>query len=318
MRQAGGNVTASGVTVNALGNGVQAVTNGTLSFTNGTITSNAIGIRASQRSAVIRKHNRLRWSTGGVAGSGSTVTVNGSTIQTTATTTANSAGQVGLRATGAGGVMNASGSLIIMGPPKWTTTANNMIGASKQPQASAQPDQYADHEAGGTSGTGNYGLVATGAGSTTSFLGGSIADGVPGTVRGVGTRRWRRHARKPHTGRTIDRRSERGFGSHAVYATGADSHFTGSRHFPTTSGALASGVRAAKWRSDFTGREHDRNFFLEPFGWLRPERSRGHGDGLSVSLTGTGSTGSLAAAVGAGTVNGGTVSEMRPTKRGFL
>lgn len=110
--------------------------------------------------------------TGALAQAAASIVFNGSTLVTTATTTATSAGQIGLRALGSGSTINASGSSITMGPANGTTTANGMTGAVAEGGAALFLTNTPITMLGGAAGINNHGVVATGTGSTVSFLGG--------------------------------------------------------------------------------------------------------------------------------------------------
>lgn len=246
---ANGLVNANSVNVNASSNGVQAVTGATLTFSNGTIAGTAIGVRASSGGTTSVDSSTINLAAAGTRGalakSGSTVNINGSTIRTTATTTANSAGQVGVRATGAAGTMNVTGSSITMGPPNGTTVANNMTGATADGGAALSLTNTPIQMLGGLTGVGNHGLVVTGASSTAGFVGGSIATRSRGSfgawAQDGGVISLSDLAQISTTGAATVGTL---IGSHALYASGANSIINATNVTATTSGTLANGVRA--------------------------------------------------------------------------
>ncbi len=218
----------------------------------GTVTNvaptSAVGYRAISGGQItadgVTENLTAATTTGGLAESGGTISFDGSTLATTATTTATSAGQIGLRATGIGSTVGATDSTITIGPPNGTTVASNMRGAISDNGASIALFNSTIRMLGGATGLNNHGLVATGTGSTFSFIRGTIetrsrtsygvlaenggigtlGDGAQVSTTGVGT------AAIP--------------GSHALFATGAGSRIDGTGITVTTAGASANGARA--------------------------------------------------------------------------
>lgn len=212
--------------------------------------ASAVGLSASGIPAVVTANGitvnlAAAGTTGLLTQSGASINFDGSTLQTTATATANAATQTGFRASGAGSAISATGSSIVMGPPNGTTTANNMTGATAQNGASLALTNTPIQMLGGANGVSNHGLIATGANSQISFLGGIVttlsrgsfavwADNGGAVTLGNG-------AQFSTTGAQNTTGS---VGSHALLATGANSQITGAGITVSTAGLLASGVRA--------------------------------------------------------------------------
>lgn len=183
--------------------------------------------------------------TGALAQSGSTIIFNGSTLATTSITTATSATQIGLRGTGAGSTITAAGSSITMGPPNGTTIASNMIGAIADSGGALSLNDTSIQMLGGATGLNNNGLVATGANSTASFVGGSISTRSRGSfgawAQDGGVVTLNNLAQISTTGgATVGTL----IGSHALYASGSNSVINATDVTVATSGGIANGVRA--------------------------------------------------------------------------
>jgi autotransporter family porin len=188
--------------------------------------------------------------TGGLAQSGSTILFKGSTLKTTSTTTATSAGQIGLRSTGTGSTINATGSSITMGPPPGTVTVSNMIGATADNGGALFLTNTPIQMLGGTNGVNNNGLVATGPNSQITFSGGSVTTQSRGSfgalAQGGGLITLNNSAQVTTTG--VQTTGTPAIGSHALFATGAGSQINGTDIGVTVSGLLASGARGRAGR----------------------------------------------------------------------
>lgn len=139
-----------------------ANSNGTHALGGGTITGSAVTINLGAAST-----------TGARAETGGTVDLTGSTIQTTSTTAALSTGQSGLIVSGAGSRIGFANGSVTIGPAG-TTVVNNLTGGRAEGGGSLVLTNAAISTRGGTTGTGNAGLIATGAGSTITASGGSV------------------------------------------------------------------------------------------------------------------------------------------------
>ncbi|WP_109578168.1 autotransporter outer membrane beta-barrel domain-containing protein, partial [Aminobacter sp. AP02] len=212
--------------------------------------ANAIGLNASGAlgqivGGGITVNLAAAGTTGALAQAGATIIFNGSTLLTTATTTANSAGQVGLRANGTASTISSSGSAITIGPPNGTTTANNLTGAIAESGGILNLSNTPITMLGGANGVSNHGLVATAAGSQISYLGGTISTlsrgsfGVLAQNGGVVTLG---NAAQVIT--TGAQNTAAQVGSHALFATGAGSQIVGTGIAISVSGLFASGARA--------------------------------------------------------------------------
>ena len=183
--------------------------------------------------------------TGALARSGATVSFEGSTLKTTATTTATAAGQIGLRSLDTDSSIIVVGSSITMGPPNGTTAASNMIGVIADSGGGLTLANTAIQMLGGTTGVNNSGLVANGANSTIAFSGGSIATLSRGSFDVLA------QAGGVITLQSVANITTSGgattgtlVGSHALYATGANSIINAADISAKTTGAVADGVRA--------------------------------------------------------------------------
>ena len=135
--------------------------------------ANAIGLNASGAAGQITANGitenlAAATTTGALAQTGASITFNSSTLQTTATTTATSAGQIGLRAT-TGGAINAAGSTLTLGPPNGTTAASNMLGATAEAGSMLDLANTSITMLGGVAGQNTIGLRATGSGSQINY-----------------------------------------------------------------------------------------------------------------------------------------------------
>lgn len=233
--------------------GLVAVSGTACTVTPGTTTTvtpaNAVGYNASAAGHItangVIENLTTAGNTGALAQTGSTIDFNNSTLATTATTTANSAGEIGLRSTGTGSTINAQNSLLRLGPPNGTTTANNLVGATAEAAGTLSLFNTTIQMLGGGNGASNYGLVATGAGSTASLLGGSISTLSRGSfgvlAQDGGAVTLGAGAQVTTTGVQIVASST---GSHALFATGANSRIAGTGITASVSGLLANGARA--------------------------------------------------------------------------
>lgn len=212
--------------------------------------ANAIGLSASGVSGQITASGinlnlGAVTTTGGLAQSGAAIIFDGSTLATSATTTATSNGQVGLRAVGSGSSISGSGSTIRVGPSNGAT-ASNLRGAIAESGAHIALTNTFLQMLGGTNGAANYGLHATGTGSQISFLGGSISTLSRGSfgvlAESGGTVTLGNGAQVTTTGVQIV--GPPIVGSHALFATGAGSHIIGADISLSVSGLAASAARA--------------------------------------------------------------------------
>jgi autotransporter family porin len=233
--------------------GTATVTNSACTVTPGTTVAvtpaNAVGINASGAAGQITANGitenlAAATTTGVLAQTGATVTFNGSTLQTTATTTATSASEIGFRAI-TGSTINAAGSSLTLGPPNGTTAASNMIGATAEVGSSLVLFNTPITMLGGAAGLNNMGLLATGAGSQISYSGGTIATrsrasfGVEAINGGHVTLDGGAQVTTTGAG-TFNSIA----GSYALFSTGVNSHITGTGIGLNVSGLLASGARA--------------------------------------------------------------------------
>lgn len=180
--------------------------------------------------------------TAAMALQGAAISFNGSTASTTSVGAA-ATGQVGLRASGAGSNVSATGATIDLTPASGTTL--NMRGAVADDGGVLTLNNTAVLVTGGAIGTGNYGLVSTGANSQINFVGGSLstssrgAFGVLAENGGVVNLSSGAQITSAGAVNTVTQA-----GSHALYVTGANSQISAAGITASTSGTNASAALA--------------------------------------------------------------------------
>ena len=210
--------------------------------------ANAIGLNASGATGQITANGitenlAAATTTGALAQTGASITFNGSTLRTTATTAATSAGQIGLRAT-TGGTINAAGSSLTLGPPNGTTTASNMLGATAEAGSMLDLANTSITMLGGTAGQNNIGLRATDTGSQINYAGGTIATRSQASFGVQAINGGHVALTNGPTVTTTGSGSATIAGSHALFATGAGSQITGDGVTATATGNFTNGARA--------------------------------------------------------------------------
>jgi autotransporter family porin len=210
--------------------------------------ANAVGLNASGTLGQIVANSitdnlAAATTTGALAQSGAQILFNDSTLQTTATATAASAGQTGLRATGPGSNISSTNSLIRLGPANGTTTANNLVGATADNGASLALFATTVQMLGGTGGASNFGLVANGAGSSIMATGTSVSTISRGSF-GVLAQNGGAVTLGNGTQVTTTGAQNGTVGSHALYASGAGSRIGATGVTVSTSGTSANAARA--------------------------------------------------------------------------
>jgi len=178
------------------------------------------------------------------ATAGGQVTVDTSTIATTSTGV-QASGQTGLRATGPGSVVSATGATLTLGPTT-NTTSTGMTGAVAQGGGTLTLTNTQVTVNGRTNGTGNRGVVASGTGSNVTLSGGSVTVSSRGAF-GVVAEDAGRVTLSSGTQVTTSGAQTTGtspVGSHALLSTGAGSQITASGTTASSSAALANVVRA--------------------------------------------------------------------------
>lgn len=180
--------------------------------------------------------------TGAMALQGAAISFNASIVSTTSVgAVAN--GQIGLRASGAGSIVTATGATIDLTPN--TGNSLNIRGAASDTGGTLTLTNTTVVVTGGGNGTGNYGLAATGTGSQITFSGGAVstssrgAFGVLAESGGVVnlTNGAQITAAGAQNATTLA-------GSHALYATGAGSQINATGIAASTSGTNASAALA--------------------------------------------------------------------------
>lgn len=165
------------------------------------------------------------------------INFNGSTVTTTSVGAA-ATGQTGLRASGAGSDVSATGATIDLTPASGTSL--NMRGAVANDAGVLTLNNTTVAVTGGANGTGNYGLVATGAGSQVNFSGGSVstssrgAFGVLAENGGVVNLSSAAQVTSAGAVNTVTQA-----GSHALYVSGANSQISATGITVSTSGTNA-------------------------------------------------------------------------------
>ena len=175
--------------------------------------------------------------TGAIALQGAAITFNTSTVSTTSVGAA-ATGQVGLRASGAGSAITATGATLDLTPASGNSL--NMRGASADNGGILTLNGTTVLVTGG-GGTGNYGLVASGAGSRIDFAGGSVSTNSSGAfgvlAENGGVVNLTNAAQVTSAGaqNTITRA-----GSNGLYANGTGSQINTTGIVASTSGTNAS------------------------------------------------------------------------------
>ncbi|AWY39095.1 autotransporter outer membrane beta-barrel domain-containing protein [Pseudomonas putida] len=176
--------------------------------------------------------------TGAMALQGAAITFNGSTVSTTSIGAAAN-GQVGLRASGAGSNIVATGATLDLTPASGTSL--NLRGAAADSGGVLTLNGTTVLVTGGANGTGNYGLAATGAGSRINFSGGSVSTSSRGAfgvlAESGGTVSLSNGAQISSAG---VQNATTLAGSHALYSTGGGSQISTTGIAASTSGTNAS------------------------------------------------------------------------------
>lgn len=185
--------------------------------------------------------------TGALALQGASISFNGSTATTTSVAAA-ATGQIGVRASGAGSTVSATGASLDLTPASGNSL--NMRGAQADAGGVLALTNTTVLVTGGANGTGNYGLVATGPGSQIGFSGGSVSTNSRGAfgvlAENGGVVNLSSGAQITTAGTT---NATTLAGSHALYATGADSQINA-----TGISASASGLNASAALADAGGK----------------------------------------------------------------
>jgi outer membrane autotransporter protein len=180
--------------------------------------------------------------TGAMALQGAAISFNGSTVSTTSVGAAAN-GQVGLFASGAGSTISATGATIDLTPASGNSL--NMRGAVADLGGVLTLSNTTVLVTGGANGTGNYGLVATGAGSQVNFSGGSVSTNSRGAfgvlAENGGVVNLSNGAQITSAGTT---NATTLAGSHALHATGAGSQINATGIAASASGLNASAALA--------------------------------------------------------------------------
>ena len=210
------------VTVNTV-NGIGLNANGAL----GQITADSITVNLGAATT-----------TGAMALQGASITFNASTVSTTSVGAAAN-GQIGLRASGGGSNVTATGATIDLTPNTGNTL--NMRGAAADTGGTVTLTNTAVVVTGGGNGTGNYGLAATGPGSQINFSGGSVSTNSRGAfgvlAESGGVVSLSNGAQVTAAGA---QNATTLAGSHALYATGAGSQINATGIAASTTGTNAS------------------------------------------------------------------------------
>ncbi|MEC5400041.1 autotransporter outer membrane beta-barrel domain-containing protein [Uliginosibacterium sp. H1] len=183
--------------------------------------------------------------TGVAAGAAQETQLSNGSVQSSATTAAQAAGQTGVRASD-GGKLTVSGSEVLLDPKTGTgaaITASGLTGVSVESGAAVTLDDTKVVVGGGAKGNNNRGAVVTGSGSKLDMSGGSVDTSSWGAV-GVrvddgASATLRNGARVTTTGA----RSTATAGSHGVSVSGAGSRLDAADTSVTTSGASAYGLK---------------------------------------------------------------------------
>jgi hypothetical protein len=216
--------------------------------------ANAVGLNASGAAGQITANGITEnlapaTSTGALAQSGSTISFNGSTLQSTATVAANANSQTGLHATG-GGAITANGATITLAPRNAANTAflasSFMVGALADgggslsfnnttitTQATATPAAGSNHSLVANGGAIHFTAGSVNALTSRGSFGAFAQNGGAITLDGG--------AQVITTGANIVATQ---VGSHALYALGNNSVIDGTGIVVNASGIIANGARA--------------------------------------------------------------------------
>ena len=174
---------------------------------------------------------------------GATVFFDGSTVATTAITTATAAGQIGLQAIGSGSLIGANGFQATLGPPNGTTAANNLTGVNAQFGGTVRLLAPFITMLGGTTGLNNHALVSDGAGSSIDVVGGTLLTRSRASFGALA-----QNGGHVLLDQTIISTTGVGTaviaGGHALVATGSGSQINGADLSIDVVGNFSSGVRA--------------------------------------------------------------------------
>lgn len=180
--------------------------------------------------------------TGALALQGASISFNSGLATTTSAATA-ATGQTGLRASGAGSSISATSATLDLTPASGNSL--NMRGAQADAGGALTLSGTEVVVTGGANGTGNYGLVATGAASQINFNGGSVSSNSRGAfgvlAENGGVVNLSGGAQITAAGTT---NATTLAGSHALYATGAGSQISATGISASTSGLNASAALA--------------------------------------------------------------------------
>ena len=180
--------------------------------------------------------------TGALALQGAAISFNASTVNTTSVGAA-ATGQIGLRASGAGSNISATGATLDLTPSSGNSL--NMRGATADNGGALTLNGTTVLVTGGANGTGNYGLVASGTGSQLNFSGGSVSTSSRGAfgvlAESGGVVNLSNGAQITAAGA---QNTTTLAGSHALYATGAGSQINATGIAASTSGTNASAALA--------------------------------------------------------------------------
>ena len=211
-------------------------------------TANPVGLQAGAAGTVTANGVAVTLvnagTTGASADAGGRITFDGSTLRTTSTG-AQAAGQTGLRATGTGSEVRATGATLMLGPTTNTASAG-VTGAGAFGGGAITLTNTQVTVDGKTNGTGYRGLLASGTGSSLSVSGGSVSVSSRGAFGAAAEDGGRvtltNGAQVTTSGAQTTGTSP--IGSHVLIATGAGSQVTATGITASTSATLANAARA--------------------------------------------------------------------------
>jgi len=219
---------ATGTTLTAAASQTGVIASGS----SGAVTANDITINLTGAGA-----------TGVLVQNGALVTVDNTLVDTTSTAAATVTGQSGLRAIGVGSRITGTGTMVSLGPPA-SSLSSNLSGVSAEAGASITLTNATISALGLTNGLDNTAARAVGAGSVVTLTGGSLSTASRGAFGAAALD----GGAVSLSGTTVTTTGIQNVttlqGSHALFASGANSRITANLVTASVSGTLTNAVRS--------------------------------------------------------------------------